>query len=187
MRALALTASLLGLTAAAQTAADPSALPAPTAEAHDSRWTGGVTVMWGEAGPHADTAQCCLPTSVDGYGEFGHKLGDSLALLVVGIGEFGLTQDDPTHLVSGGFALRLIGDRLGGLAAPIELTLGAGVGRVLQGSTPLDVTMFGVAFFDTVFPVTEHFRLHSQLIEHLDYLTGAAFLTAGLGLGVTFE
>jgi hypothetical protein len=153
----------------------------------ESRWTGGVTLMWGEAGPHAAAAPCCLPSSLDGYGELGRKLGGSVALLAVAVGEYGLIPNQTTHLASGGLAVKLIGDRLGGLSAPIELTLGAGMGRILEGTSPLENPTYGMMLVDTVFPVTRYFRLHSQLIEHMDLNTGSTFLTAAIGLGLTFE
>jgi hypothetical protein len=166
--------------------AEPPAQAEGTAPAK-SPWTGGVTVMWGEGGPHADTAACCLPTSVDGYAEVGHRFGESIALVVFGLGELGVVPQEHTYLASGGLALRLIGDRLGGLAAPLELGFGVGAGHVIDGETPLNVLTYELAFVDTILPVTRYLRVHSQLVEHFNYLTGSAFLTAGIGVGLTFE
>jgi hypothetical protein len=145
----------------------------------DSGWTGGAAVLFGAGGPHGE--------SVDGYFELGKRLNSDLALLGHVSTELGVSPSSPYDLVSAGLGLRITGDQLGGLQAPIELVFGAGISVVVQGVTVFGAGPFAMAFFDTVFPVTHRIRLHSQITTHFNLDGSFAFITAGGGVGVTFE
>ena len=140
-------------------------------------WTGAIAVFLGEGDPHG--------TSVDGYLELGRRLNADVAVVAVGLGEASVSSVYLRDVISGGLGLRIIGDRLGGLAAPIELTVGGGVSTLLKGSTEIGSGPYALAFVDAVFPLTAHIRIHWNLFEHAN--SAGAFLTAGFGLGLTFE
>jgi hypothetical protein len=142
-------------------------------------WTGGGALLFGAGGPHGE--------SVDGYFELGKRLNADLALLGHVSTELGISPSSPYDLVSGGLGLRITGDQLGGLLAPIELTLGVGVSGVVQGVTVFGGGPFAMAFFDTIFPITRRIRIHSQIVTHFNLDGSFAFITAGAGFGVTFE
>jgi hypothetical protein len=145
----------------------------------ESGWTGGGALLFGAGGPHGE--------SVDGYFELGKRLNADLALLGHVSTEIGVSPSSPYDLVSAGLGLRITGDQLGGLQAPIELTFGAGVSAVVQGVTVFGYGPFAMAFFDTIFPITRRLRLHSQIVTHFNLDGSFAFITAGAGFGVTFE
>ena len=142
------------------------------------RWVAGASVLFGESGPHGQ--------SLDGVLSGGWKAGDSAAFVMSLEGEQGLSSVQPFAVVSYQAGIRLIGDRLGGLAGPIEFTLAAGGSAVMQGSTPAGGGPLGIASVDLLFPLVWTVKLHWQLLEHFSP-GGGNFLTTTAGLGIVLE
>jgi len=154
------------------------AAPGTASEGPPSRWITSASLLFGDSGPHGQ--------ALDGVVSAGWRAFDSVALMILAEGEQGLSSVQPFSLASAGVGVRLIGDTLGGLAGPIELTFGIGASAVVEGTTPAGQGPLGVASFDLLFPVVWRVRLHWQLLEHFAP-GGTAFLTTSAGLGLVWE